>query len=118
MLRISLLSREQVNTTDGSTIQVAKLSFQIFSTRLYVTFESDILKDSPKSSVPAPCFISPEIIRILFKQCPLINILRTVRLPPNSYNGTKRDGRRSLIAHWPPRYVRKAKVCLVAYVTW
>jgi hypothetical protein len=47
------LSREQVNNTDGSTIQVAKLSFQIFSTRLSVTFESDIVKDSPKSSVLA-----------------------------------------------------------------
>jgi hypothetical protein len=68
---LAAFSREQVNNTDGSVIQVAKLSFQIFSTRLSVTFESGIVKDSPKASAPAR-FVSPEIIRILSQQCPLI----------------------------------------------
>jgi hypothetical protein len=65
-------SREQVYNKDGSAIEVAKVSFQICSARLTVTLETGIVNDPPKAAVPVR-FLSPEIIRILSKQCPLIS---------------------------------------------
>jgi hypothetical protein len=64
-------SRGEVNNQDGSTVQVTKLSFKIFSSRFIVTLESGIVNDSLKTSVPARVF-SPEITMILASQCPLI----------------------------------------------
>jgi hypothetical protein len=67
-------TREQVSNSDGSAIQVTKVSFQIFSTRLTVTLESGIVTESPKSSVPARFVVlSPEIVMVLSKQCSLMS---------------------------------------------
>jgi hypothetical protein len=63
-------SHEQINRKDGSAIRVSRISLHIFLTRFSITIESGIVNDSPDSSVSV-VFISPEITRILSKQCPL-----------------------------------------------
>jgi hypothetical protein len=57
-------SNEQVSNKNGSPIQVSKDSLHIFSARFTVMLESGIVKASV-------VVISPEITRILSKQCSL-----------------------------------------------
>jgi hypothetical protein len=57
-------SNEQVSNKYGSSIQVSKVSLHIFSARFTFTVENGIVK-------AAVVVISPEITRILSKQCPL-----------------------------------------------
>jgi hypothetical protein len=70
-LNLVSFSRGEVNNQDGSTVQVTKVPFEIISAHLSVALESGIVNDSPKSLLPARS-VSPEIIRILASQCPLI----------------------------------------------
>jgi hypothetical protein len=71
-------SNEQVSSKYGSVIQVSKVSLHIPSTRFSVTLESGTVNDSPVSSVSA-VFLSPEITRILSKQCPLTSPSQSTR---------------------------------------
>jgi hypothetical protein len=90
-------TREQVSNSDGSVVQVTKVSFQIFSNRLTVTLESGIVVDYPKSSVVPARFVvlSPEIIMVLSKQCSLVS-QNELTCEADAMDGTKPSTRDSV----------------------